>query len=177
MVGVHIAHDCRLADEVTIANAALLAGHVHVGTGATIGGNAAFHHFVTVGTASLVGGLARVSKDVPPYLIVEGSPARIRGHNHIQMVRRGSSEDAIEAIRTCYRRLFCEAGATMAVRIAALRAEFAAIQEVHELCDSLQASAAGVHGRALETLRTDDKRSVPAMWQPNIRPEGASAEH
>jgi hypothetical protein len=65
----------------------------------------------------------------------------------------------------------------MAVRIAALRAEFAAIQEVHELCDSLQASAAGVHGRALETLRTDDKRSVPAMWQPNIRPEGASAEH
>ena len=73
-------------------------------------------------------------------------------------------------------RLVGEAGATMAVRIAALRAEFAAIQEVHELCDSLQASAAGVHGRALETKRTDDKRSVPAMWQPNIRPEGASAK-
>ena len=177
MVGVHVAHDCRLGDEVTIANAALLAGHVHVGTGATIGGNAAFHHFVTVGTASLVGGLARVSKDVPPYLIVEGSPARIRGHNHIQMIRRGSSNAAIEAVRTCYRRLFCEAGAAMAVRIAELRAEFPAVAEVHELCDSLLASAAGVHGRALETLRTDDKRSVPAMWQPTARPEGASAEH
>jgi hypothetical protein len=87
-----------------------------------------------------------------------------------------AGQKAIEAIRTCYRRLFCEAGATMAVRIAALRAEFAAIEEVHELCDSLQASAAGVHGRALETKRTDDKRSVPAMWQPNIRPEGASAK-
>ena len=177
MVGVHIAHDCRLASEITIANAALLAGHVHVGTGATIGGNAAFHHFVTVGAASLVGGLARVSKDVPPYLIVEGSPARIRGHNHIQMTRRGSSNTAIEAVRTCYRRLFCEAGAAMAVRIAELRAEFPSISEVHELCDSLLASAAGIHGRALETLRTDDKRSVPALWQPTARPEGASAEH
>lgn len=177
MVGVHVAHDCRLADDITIANAALLAGHVHVGSGATIGGNAAFHHFVTVGPSSLVGGLARVSKDVPPYLIVEGSPARIRGHNHIQMTRRGSSEAAIEAVRTCYRKLFCEAGAAMAVRIAELRSEFPAIREVHELCDSLLASAAGVHGRALETLRTDDKRSVPKMWQPTVRPEGASAEH
>lgn len=177
MVGVHVAHDCILGNDITIANAALLAGHVHVGTGATIGGNAAFHHFVTVGAASLVGGLARVSKDVPPYLIVEGSPARIRGHNHIQMTRRGSSNTAIEAVRTCYRRLFCEAGAAMAVRIAELRAEFPSISEVHELCDSLLASAAGIHGRALETLRTDDKRSVPALWQPTARPEGASAEH
>ena len=177
MVGVHIAHDCRLADEVTLANAALLAGHVHVGTGATIGGNAAFHHFVTVGKASLVGGLARVSKDVPPYLIVEGSPARIRGHNHIQMTRRGLSEPSIEAVRTVYRRLFCEAGATMTARIEELRHEFPGLAEVHALCDALLSSASGVHGRALERLRPDDKRSVPTMWQPQqaARPEGASA--
>jgi hypothetical protein len=64
----------------------------------------------------------------------------------------------------------------MAVRIAELRAEFAGIEQVHELCDALTASAAGVHGRALERARTDDKRSVPAMWQPTARPEGASAE-
>ena len=176
MVGVHVAHDCKIADEVTLANAVLLAGHVRVGTGATIGGNAAFHHFVTVGTASLVGGLARVTKDVPPYLIAEGSPARIRGHNQIQMTRRGVSSTSIEAIRTCYRKLFCEAGATMTARIAELREQFPSIPEVHELCDSLLASAAGVHGRALETLRTDDKRSVPTLWQPATRPEDVSAE-
>ena len=178
MVGVHVAHDCVIGNEVTIANAALLAGHVHVGDGATIGGNAAFHHFVTVGRASLVGGLARVNKDVPPYLIVEGSPARIRGHNHIQMSRRGASEMAVEAIRTAYRKLFCEAGAAMAVRINELRADFPAIRELHELCDALVASHAGVHGRALEVLRADDKRSVPSMWHPTLaaRPEGASIE-
>jgi UDP-N-acetylglucosamine acyltransferase len=177
MVGVHVAHDCRLGNDITIANNALLAGHVHVGDAATIGGGAAFHHFVTIGTCSLVGGLARVSKDVPPYLIVEGSPARIRGHNHIQMTRRGLAEPAIEAVRTVYRRLFCEAGATMTARVEELRHEFPGLAEVHALCDSLLASASGVHGRALERLRPDDKRSVPTMWQPQqaARPEGASA--
>lgn len=166
MVGAHVAHDCCLGNDITVANAVLFAGHVHVGDGATIGGNAAFHHFVTIGSCALVGGLARVAKDVPPYMIVEGSPARIRGHNHIQMTRRGMSDDAIDAVRTAYRRLFCEAGAAMATRIDELRAEFPHVPQVHELCDSLAASAAGVHGRALERARTDDKRSVPTMWQP-----------
>ncbi|MFM2164278.1 MAG: Acyl-[acyl-carrier-protein]--UDP-N-acetylglucosamine O-acyltransferase [Planctomycetota bacterium] len=166
MVGAHVAHDCQLGDDITVANAVLFAGHVRVGSGATIGGNAAFHHFVTIGACSLVGGLARVSKDVPPYMIVEGSPARIRGHNHIQMTRRGMSEPAIEAVRTAYRRLFCEAGASMSARIQELREEFAEIAQVHEVCDALVASAAGVHGRALESHRPDDKRVVPTMWQP-----------
>ena len=166
MVGAHVAHDCQLGNEITVANAVLFAGHVHVGDFATIGGNAAFHHFVTIGAYSLVGGLARVAKDVPPYLIVEGSPARIRGHNQIQMTRRGMSEDAIDAVRTAYRRLFCERQSAMQVRIDELRAEFPEIPQVHELCDSLAASALGVHGRALESQRVDDKRSVPKMWQP-----------
>lgn len=175
MVGAHVAHDCQLGNDITVANAVLFAGHVHVGDGATIGGNAAFHHFVTIGTCALVGGLARVAKDVPPYLIVEGSPARIRGHNHIQMTRRGASERAIDAVRTAYRRLFCEAGATMTARIEELRAEFAEIAQVHELCDALVASASGVHGRALERLRPDDKRSVPTMWQPQSATAAAAA--
>ncbi len=175
MVGAHVAHDCQLGNDITVANAVLFAGHVHVGDGATIGGNAAFHHFVTVGTCSLVGGLARVAKDVPPYLIVEGSPARIRGHNQIQMTRRGMTDAAINGVRTAYRRLFCEAGASMTARIEELRAEFAGIAQVHELCDSLMASAAGVHGRAMERLRSDDKRSVPAMWQPQTAAAAVTA--
>ncbi len=166
MVGAHVAHDCQLTNDITVANAVLFAGHVHVADGATIGGNAAFHHFVSVGACALVGGLARVAKDVPPYMIVEGSPARIRGHNHVQMSRRGMEQPAIDAVRTAYRRLFCEAGATMTTRIEELRAEFAEILQVQELCAALVASAEGVHGRALERLRTDDKRSVPTMWQP-----------
>jgi len=178
MVGVHVAHDCAVGNDVTIANAVLLAGHVHVEDGATIGGGAAFHHFVTVGSCALVGGLARVSRDVPPYLIVEGFPARIRGHNHIQMTRRGIAPESIDAVRTAYRRLFCEAGASMGVRMDELRNEFAGVHEVHRLCDALAASAAGVHGRSREAQRSDDKRSVPQMWQPQtaVRAEGAKIE-
>ncbi len=168
MVASHVAHDCVVGDDVTIANAVLLAGHVHIGSGSTIGGNACFHHFVTVGKWALVGGLAIVKKDVPPYLIVEGSPARVRGYNQIQMTRRGASPEAIEAMRMAYRKLFCEAGAAMTERLLDLRAEFPAIPEIHELCDSLAASHSGVHGRALERLRPDDKRSVPVMWQPTV---------
>ena len=166
MVGVHIAHDCRLGDDITIANAALLAGHVHVGDAATIGGSAAFHHFVSIGTCALVGGLARVARDVPPYMIVEGSPARVRGHNHIQMSRRGAGEDAIDAVRAAFRRLFCESSGTTSDRIDELRREYPGVRQLHELCDALVASAEGVHGRALERARRDDKRSVPTMWRP-----------
>ncbi len=178
MASVHVAHDCVLGNDITIANAALLAGHVHIDDAATIGGGAAFHHFVSVGACALVGGLARVSRDVPPYLIIEGFPARIRGHNHIQMSRRGASEQAIDAVRTAYRRLFVEAGAAMAARIEELRAQYPSVAEVHVLCDALLASAAGVHGRAREKDRPDDKRSVPVMWQPQtaVQAEGASIE-
>ncbi len=175
MVAVHVAHDCIIGDEVTIANAVLLAGHVHVGSGSTIGGNACFHHFVTVGKWALVAGLAIVKKDVPPFLIVEGSPARVRGYNQIQMARRGASAPAIDAMRTAYRRLYGERSAAMNERLVELREEFPEIAEIHELCDALQASHDGVHGRALESLRTDDKRSVPVMWQPNAVTDAAPA--
>lgn len=172
MVGAHVAHDCQFGNEITVANAALFAGHVRVADYATIGGNAVFHHFVTIGSCTLVGGLARVVKDAPPYLVVEGAPARIRGHNFIQMARRGMSETAIDAVRTAYRRLYCEAGSAMSTRIGELRAQFPEIPQIQELCDALDASAAGTHGRALEAKRTDDKRSVPTLWQPQSAGNG-----
>ena len=176
MVGVHVAHDCILGNDITIANSSLLAGHVRIGDAATIGGAAAFHHYVSVGTCAFVGGMARQSRDVPPYLISEGFPARIRGHNHIQMARRGIAQESIDAVREAYRRLYCQAGAAMTSRVDDLRREFPAIPEVHLLCDAVLASSIGVHGRARELERPDDKRSVPAMWQPqSARPEGASA--
>lgn len=157
MVGVHVAHDCQLEDEITIANEVMLAGHVHVQTGANIGGGAAFHHFVTVGSCALVGGFARCSKDIPPFLIVEGMPAQVRGHNHVQMTRRGYSPSDIEAVKQVYRKIFRETGGTVAEKIIELRLEFPNVVPVELLCDSLIASAKGVHGRALEAQRADNK--------------------
>jgi len=66
----HLGHDCVIGDEVIIANAALLAGHVHVGDKSFISGNAVFHQFVDIGPLTMIGGAAKVTKGVPPYMMV-----------------------------------------------------------------------------------------------------------
>jgi UDP-N-acetylglucosamine acyltransferase len=190
MVGSHIAHDCWLGDDICIANQVMLAGHVHVEDGANIGGGAGVHHFATIGRCAFVGGLARITKDVPPFMIVEGNPAEVRAINSIAMIRRGYPPDHIEAVKHAYKLLFREngngngngmgiggaggpSGATtggggggiggggpQATRIIELRDLYPDVPAVMMLCDALDASAIGVHGRARELLRSDNKRAV-----------------
>ncbi|MHC4217324.1 MAG: acyl-ACP--UDP-N-acetylglucosamine O-acyltransferase [Planctomycetota bacterium] len=160
MVVAHIAHDCQIGDHVTIANQVMLAGHVRVEDGANVGGGAGVHHFATVGTCSFVGGLARITRDVPPFMIVEGNPAEVRAVNSIAMSRRGYESDDIEAVKEAYRRLFRDNDATMSEKLAGLRHDYPGIAAVARLCDALAASADGVHGRALEVNRADDKRAI-----------------
>jgi UDP-N-acetylglucosamine acyltransferase len=160
MVAVHIAHDCIIGDDICIANQVLLAGHVHIEDGANIGGGAALHHFATVGSCAFVGGLARITKDVPPYMIVEGNPAEVRAINSIAMTRRGFPPEHIEAIKDAYKRLYRDNGAPMADKIVELRRQYFEVPAVVHLCEALAASADGVHGRALEVHRSDDKRKA-----------------
>ena len=160
MVAAHIAHDCQIADYVTIANQVMLAGHVCVEDGGNIGGGAGIHHFVTVGTCSFVGGMARISKDVPPFMIVEGNPAEVRAVNSIAMNRRDYEPDDIDAVKDAFRRLFRDNDATMSEKIEALRQSYPHVDAVTALCNALTATADGVHGRAREQKRVDDKRSA-----------------
>ena len=106
MASCHIAHDCLLEDDIVIANNALLGGHVKVESFASFGGLAAVHHFVTVGCHSFVGGLTRVTQDVPPYMLVEGNPLRIWSINKVGLKRRGMSPVAIQAMKEAHRILF-----------------------------------------------------------------------
>ena len=153
MVGVHIAHDCIIEDEVVIANGAMMGGHCLVETGATIAGAAAIHHFTTVGRYAFVGGMARISKDVPPYLVVEGNPAEPRKVNTTALARRKWSEDDINALKVAYRRLFRADNGPMTHAMQLLRAEPAQADCVLKLCDFLERMTMGVHGRWRETLR------------------------
>jgi UDP-N-acetylglucosamine acyltransferase len=160
MVAAHIAHDCIIGSEICIANQVMLAGHVRVEDGANIGGGAGLHHFATVGTCAFVGGLARITKDVPPFMIVEGNPAEVRAINSIAMTRRGYQPEHIEAVKDAYKRLYRDNGAPMSETLAELRRDYPHVPAVRRLCDALNASADGVHGRALEVARHDDKRTV-----------------
>jgi UDP-N-acetylglucosamine acyltransferase len=157
---VHIAHDCIIGDHVIMANNVMLAGHIRIEDGANIGGGVGIHHFATVGTCAFVGGMARVPKDVPPYLVVEGSPAEPRKVNEVLLTRRGVPALHVEALKDAFKRLYRDNGAPISEKVVDLRREYAGIPEIVHLCDSLDASARGVHGRALETRRTDDKRAA-----------------
>ncbi|NIA15392.1 MAG: acyl-ACP--UDP-N-acetylglucosamine O-acyltransferase [Nitrospiraceae bacterium] len=89
MAYTHVAHDCHVGSHVIMANCASLAGHVDVEDKATIGGLSGVHQECVVGKMAFVGGLSRVSKDVPPYMLVDGNPACCFGPNTVGLKRNG----------------------------------------------------------------------------------------
>ena len=148
----HVAHDCRVGDGVIFGNNALVGGHVHIEDGANINGGAAVHPFTTIGRLAYIGGLTRIVQDVPPFMIVEGHPSRVRGPNSVGMRRGGVPKEAIEAVAKAYRRIY-RRGRPRAEVLDEMENEDGWPEEVRRLCTSLRASAAGKSGRYRESLR------------------------
>ncbi|HYG73782.1 MAG TPA: acyl-ACP--UDP-N-acetylglucosamine O-acyltransferase [Planctomycetota bacterium] len=153
MAYVHVAHDCRLRNNIVIANGAQLAGHVHVHDGARISGLAAIHHFVTIGACAFVAGCAKLSVDVPPFTLAEGHPARIRALNKEGLKRRGLSTDAQEAMKEAFRLCFREHLPQEHAFKELTEKGHDRFIEVAMLIEFLKATAKGKHGRALEAER------------------------
>jgi UDP-N-acetylglucosamine acyltransferase len=105
MATSHVAHNCVIGDGAVIANGALLAGHVEIGSGAFISGNALMHQFIRIGRLAMVAGGARVTRDVPPFCLMEGE-SRLRGLNRVGMRRSGLSKEAMSEIGRAYRAIF-----------------------------------------------------------------------
>jgi len=102
----HVAHNCKLGDNVIMANSVNLAGHVQVDDFAIIGGMTAVHQFVAIGAHSFIGGLSRISKDVPPFVKVAGIPPIPAGINSIGLERRGFSPELVSHAKAAYRLLY-----------------------------------------------------------------------
>ncbi|HEY0967376.1 MAG TPA: acyl-ACP--UDP-N-acetylglucosamine O-acyltransferase [Opitutaceae bacterium] len=109
MAGAHVAHDCAVADDVVLANNALLAGHVAVGPFTFVGGGAAIHQFCRIGEGAMVGGLARVTLDVPPFTMI-AERDDIIGFNVVGLKRRGFAREAIRELKAAYRALYYTPG-------------------------------------------------------------------
>ena len=92
MAYVHVAHNCTIEDRAIITNSVALAGHVHIESGARLGGMLGIHQFVRIGCMAMVGGMSRIDRDVPPYMLVEGNPCRVRSLNLIGLKRAGVAE-------------------------------------------------------------------------------------
>ncbi len=159
MGNVHIAHDCVIGNHCIFANNVMLAGHVRVDDHANIGGGAGLHHFARVGYCSFVGAMSRASKDVPPFMLAEGSPAAIRGYNHIAMSRLGWDESELDAVKDAYKRIFRAKGGAIDSKIVSLLADYPKSKAIRKIIESLRAIGDGLNGRSLEAHRTDDKRS------------------
>ncbi|NBX52256.1 MAG: acyl-ACP--UDP-N-acetylglucosamine O-acyltransferase [Proteobacteria bacterium] len=108
MVGVHIAHDCKVGNHVILANNATLAGHVEVGDHVVIGGLSAIHQFVRIGNYAMIGGMSGVESDVIPFGLVMGERASLAGLNLVGMKRNNISRDEIHALRNFYKLVFGE---------------------------------------------------------------------
>ncbi|MCA0241725.1 MAG: acyl-ACP--UDP-N-acetylglucosamine O-acyltransferase [Proteobacteria bacterium] len=106
MAYVHVAHDVRLGSHCVLANGVTLAGHVHVGDWATIGGLSGLIQFVHVGAHAMVGFQAHVAHDVPPYLTVDGNPLAVRAVNLVGLKRRDFSDGRQALIRRMHKLLY-----------------------------------------------------------------------
>lgn len=102
----HIAHNCIIEDHVKIANATQLAGDVYVESEAVISGVLGVHQFVRIGRLSMIGGMTRVQRDVPPFTIVEGSPARVRSLNLVGLKRAGCNPEELAILKKAFRTIY-----------------------------------------------------------------------
>lgn len=107
LVASHIAHDCVLGDDIVMSNNATLAGHVHVGSKAIIGGLAAVLQFTRIGEGAMIGGMAGITRDVIPYgLVMGGGRSSLSGLNLIGLQRAGVPKEEIMTLQKAYKALF-----------------------------------------------------------------------
>jgi UDP-N-acetylglucosamine acyltransferase len=106
MAYVHIAHDCQVGSHTIMANATQLAGHVHVGDWAILGGITGVHQFVKIGAHAMTGAGTTLLQDLPPYVMATGNPASAHGINSEGLKRRGFSESQITVLKRAYKVLY-----------------------------------------------------------------------
>ena len=140
---VHIAHDCRLGNNVILSNVVQLAGHVTIEDRAILSGLSAVHQFARIGHHSFIGGMSRVSKDIPPFLKAVGNPVKLYGLNTIGLQRSGMDEGTIRELKRAYRLLFrSDLNVTQAIERA--QTEIEPLPEVLELIRFVEGSERGV---------------------------------
>ncbi len=139
----HVAHDCRIGNQVILANGATLAGHVEVDDFAILGGLCAVHQFTRVGAHVMISGGSMVAQDVPPFSIAQGDRAKTVGINQVGLKRRGFSEETIRAIKQAYKLVF-RSGLKLEAALEEIARTLAVCPEVTHYADFIRGSARGI---------------------------------
>ena len=137
MVGCHVAHDCKIENNVILVNNASLAGHVTIEDFAIIGALSGVHQFCRIGKHSMIGAMSGIDSDVIPYGTVLGNRAFLSGLNIIGLKRRGFSKDIIQDLKKAYGVLFVSNEGTISDRIKEVSEDFSKNITVMEIVDFL----------------------------------------
>ena len=143
MAYCHVAHDCVVGDNTIFANNASIAGHVHVGDYAILGGFTAVHQFCRIGAHALTSMFTYVTKDIPAYVTVSGRPAEPRSVNAEGLKRRGFSPEQIRNIRDAYRTVYRE-GLKLDDAVAALEEQLTGRPELEAFLQSMRSGTRGL---------------------------------
>lgn len=143
MAYVHVAHDCQIGNQTTFANNAQLAGHVHVGDWAILGGYTGVHQFCHVGAHVMTAVGTVVLQDIPPYLMAAGNTAQPYGINVEGLKRRGFTSESIAALKRAYRTLY-KSGLMLEEAKAKLAEEVKTAPDIQLFIDFLEESKRGI---------------------------------
>ncbi|MBA4416959.1 MAG: acyl-[acyl-carrier-protein]--UDP-N-acetylglucosamine O-acyltransferase [Syntrophus sp. (in: bacteria)] len=142
MAYAHIGHDCKLGNNIIMANGATLAGHVEIADYASLSGLCAFHQFCKVGKYAFISGLTGVSKDVPPFVTAAGDRAKLYGLNVVGLERRGFTKEDITQLKKAYRIIFRSA-LPLSTSLKIVQDELSG-DHVNELIEFIRSSKRGI---------------------------------
>ncbi|HRH42696.1 MAG TPA: acyl-ACP--UDP-N-acetylglucosamine O-acyltransferase [Pyrinomonadaceae bacterium] len=143
MAQAHVAHDCQLGNEIIMANAATLAGHVTIYDKASVGAYSGVHQFCRVGREAFVGGYSVVVKDALPFAISQGNHAKCYGLNRVGLKRKGYPKETIEKLHHAYH-LLLSSKLNTSQAIEKIREDISACAEVDYLVEFIEGSSRGV---------------------------------
>ena len=140
MLGSHVGHDCKLGNNIVIANSSAIAGHVIIEDNVNIGGLVGVHQFCRIGEGSMIGAHAMVSKDVIPFSMIIGMRPVLSGVNLVGLKRRGCKKENIKKIIEVFSKIFDTKGRkTFQERLEAMnRDEMHQITEVKKIIEFMK---------------------------------------
>jgi UDP-N-acetylglucosamine acyltransferase len=143
MAYAHVAHDCKLGNNIIMANSVALGGHIVIEDYSILGGIVAVHQFVRIGAYSIIGGQSAVSQDIPPYVSAAGNRAKLYGLNLVGLKRRGFSDEVIGNLKKTYKIIF-RSGLTIEEAIKKVMHQFPDCKEVNYFVDFMRHSKRGI---------------------------------
>lgn len=143
MAYCHVAHNCKLGNNIVMSSGAMLAGHIHIEDFAIIGGMTGIHQFTRIGRHAFIGGASAVAKDVPPFVIAAGNHAKPFGLNIVGLTRRGFQEETLSALKQAYKILY-RSSLLLSDALDKIKSEVPDLPEVRQFVEFIEKSERGI---------------------------------